>query len=264
MNTASEGATAKVPEVPFCAPRTLRFAGRLTFEGPDTVRKHGVSWRLRREVEAMEYVRRHTSTPIPTIIEVHFDTEDEQSPGWILMERIAGVELGGAWPEMSEAARAETMRQLHSFFEQLHQLRPKGTMWIGSCSRGPAYDQRLDNRFGCGPFPTVGEFHDFLVAPVKNCPRPELAAKFRGQLPDTHEIRFAHADFSWENVLVDPETGHVNGILDWEMAGVWPEWWEYRKALFGARSQLWWMDVLKEIMAVYPGETEVDMCLEMY
>lgn len=83
--------------------------------------------------------------------------------------------------------------------------------------------------------------HDFLVRPVKDCPRPELAAVYRRQLPDESGIVFAHADVSWENILVDCASGHVTGILDREMAGFWPEWWEYRKAIYGARSKPWWM-----------------------
>ena len=83
----------------------------------------------------------------------------------------------------------------------------------------------------CGPFASVAEFHDYLVAPVQRCPRPDWVAKDRKQLPDTYEICFAHADLSWENILVDASTGKVNAILDWEMAGFWPEWWEYRKGI---------------------------------
>ncbi|KAL2126803.1 hypothetical protein VTI74DRAFT_215 [Chaetomium olivicolor] len=245
------------------APRTLRAAGRLIFESLDTVRKRGVSWRLQREVEAMDYVRCQTSIPIQAIIEVHLDTESDRE-GWILMERLPGVELGVAWPEMTEAARVETIGQLRSFFKELHQLRPPGNGWVGSCSGGPAYDHRLNNRTTCGPFPTVGDFHDYLVAPLKECPRPEWVSKYRSRLPDTHEIQFAHADLSWENILLDPKTGRVNGILDWEMAGFWPAWWEYRKALFGSRSQPWWSQILKEVMAEYPEETEADMDLEMF
>jgi hypothetical protein len=182
----------------------------------------------------------------------------------MLMERFPGEELGVAWPKMNEDARRETMMQLKSHFKQLHQLRPEEPGWIGSCSGGPAYDHRLDSRFTRGPFPTASAFHDHLVAPLKECPRPEWASRYRDQLPDHHDIRFAHADISWENILVNSETGEVNGILDWEMAGFWPGWWEYRKALFGARSQPWWMDVVKEIMTEYPRETEVDMDLEMF
>lgn len=62
----------------------------------------------------MEYVRHHTSIPVPAIIEVHSDTDDEKSQGWMLMERLPGVELGVAWPKMSEDARTETIKQLRS------------------------------------------------------------------------------------------------------------------------------------------------------
>lgn len=169
----------------------------------------------------MEYVQHRTSIPIPAIIEVHFAAEQDQGKeqSWMLMERLPGEELGVAWPKMNEDARRETIEQLKSHFEQLHQLRPEEPGWIGSCSGGPAYDHRLDSRFTRGPFPTVSAFHDHLVAPLKECPRPEWASRYRDQLPDHHDIRFAHADFSWENILVNPETGEVNGILDWEMTG---------------------------------------------
>lgn len=53
---------------------------------------------------------------------------------------------------------------------------------------------------------------------------PHLIPKYRHRLPDDDEIVFAHGDISWEHVLVDPSTGHVTGIIDWEMAGFWPRW----------------------------------------
>ncbi|KAK3940148.1 kinase-like protein [Diplogelasinospora grovesii] len=242
----------------------LQAPSRLTLEGPDSVRKRGESSLLRREVEAMNYVQRHTSIPIPTILEVHLDDKSNDENSWILMQRLPGLQLGTAWPKMDGKARSETIRQLKSYLEQLHQLRPPGAGWIGSASGGPAYDHRLSNMSTCGPFASVAEFHDFLVAPVRQCPRPELVSKYRSQLPDTYDVRFAHADLSWENILVDVSTGKVTGILDWEMAGFWPEWWEYRKALFGSRSQPWWTQLLKEVITEYPRETDIDMELEMF
>ncbi|KAL2168252.1 hypothetical protein VTG60DRAFT_220 [Thermothelomyces hinnuleus] len=173
-------------------------------------------------------------------------------------------------PSSRESRLSPTQKRKHIINILYHaansqrSLRPGGAGWIGSCSGGPAYDHRLDNRSTCGPFSTVGDFHDLLVAPLKECPRPEWVEKYRPRLPDNHEIRFAHADLSWENILLDSDTGHVTGILDWEMAGFWPAWWEYRKALFGVRCQPWWTQVLKEIMTEYPEETEVDMDLEMF
>ena len=147
---------------------------------------------------------------------------------------------------------------------ELYKLRPAGAGWIGSCSIGPAYDHRINNMTTCGPFASVGEFHDYLFAPVRRCPRRELASKYRSQLPDMHGISFAHADLSWENILVDISTGKVNGILGWEMAGFWPDWWEYRKALFGSRSTSWLIELMRNVMPDYTKETDVDMDLEMY
>lgn len=235
-------------------------------ESPDseaTFRKEADTYRLRREVEAIDYVRKHTSIPVPKILDIYLDA-DERGGSWAIMNLIPGQQLGEAWRTMRVSAKAQTISDLKSYLEQLRRLRPSEPGWIGSCSGGPAYDHRINNRATCGPFASISEFHDFLVASIKNCPRPEWVAKYRSQLPDDHPIVFAHADISWENILVDPATGIVTGIVDWEMAGFWPQWWEYRKALFGSRSQLWWMSVLEQIMPQYKSETDADMDIEMF
>jgi aminoglycoside phosphotransferase len=235
---------------------------RADFDRTETFRKDGDAFRLRREVEAMIYAKSHTSIPIPSVLEVHLEDKDEIS--WILMERLPGQQLGECWPTMSEGARAETIRQLKKHLEQLRRLHPVAPGWIGSCSGGPAYDHRINNMALCGPFSTVSEFHDFLVAPVRDCPRPEWVDKYRRLLPDSHGIVFSHADISWENILVERTTGDVTGIVDWEMAGFWPDWWEYRKALFASRDVKWWRDIVMQVMQEYSTETETDMELEMF
>lgn len=215
----------------------------------------------------MNYVRAHTSVPVPEIIDVHLEDDADGGGSWMLMQKLPGVELGTAWLDMDRGARQETTRQLKAHLQQLHQLRPPPHLagWVCSSSGGPAFDHRLsNNKTTCGPFTSVGEFHDFLAAPVRNCPRPEWFEKYRCQLADTYGVRFSHADLSWENVLVDPATGDVSGVLDWEMAGFWPEWWEFRKALFGGRSQTWWMEVVRGVMADHSVVTDVDMDLEMF
>jgi aminoglycoside phosphotransferase len=239
---------------------------RVTFERTDTIRKCGDAFKLLREVEAMQFVQSRTSIPLPRVLDTNIIENDVKDQSWIIMERLAGIELGKAWPGMSENARARTIKELQSYLEQLHAIRPPAheTAWIGSCSKGPAYDHRLNNMSTCGPWASVGEFHDFLVGPVKASPRPDWVAKFRCKLPDSHNITFAHADLSWENILVEPDSGKVTGILDWEMAGFWPRWWEYRKALYGARSQSWWRDILGKITEEYREETDNDMDLEMF
>ncbi|RMZ75099.1 hypothetical protein DV738_g5654, partial [Chaetothyriales sp. CBS 135597] len=232
---------------------------------PEPFRKSARVFKLRREVEALDYVRKSTTIPVPYIIDSHLDVTDPAADhGWILMQRLPGIQLGDAWPAMDEDQRRRVVVELRGYLKQLHALQPPVAGWIGSCTgSGPVYDHRLNNLAPCGPFTSVAEFHDYLVAPIKKCPRPEWAVKYRQRLNDNYNTRFTHADLSWENILVDPDTGTITGIIDWEMAGFWPEWWEYRKAMLGSR-QLWWAQLVDQVMQRYPAETEADMDIEMF
>ena len=42
--------------------------------------------------------------------------------------------------------------------------------------------------------------------------------------PNGQRFHFAHGDLSVANVMLDPNTGAITGILDWEMAGFRPAW----------------------------------------
>jgi hypothetical protein len=233
---------------------------RINQGSADTIRKRGTGFQIQREALAMAFVRKHTSIPVPEVFDVRLNEHDS----WIIMQHVPGTRLDLAWPGMLEDIRTTTVTQLKAYFEQLRNLRPPTSSWIGSCDNGPAYDHRLNNGFPCGPFASVSEFQDFLVAPVQQCPRPELAIGYRKCLPDDYPVNFAHADMSYEHIFVDPKTGNVTGIVDWEMAGFWPCWWEYRKALYGSRQQRWWIDMVDRIMPSYQKELEVDSDLEAF
>lgn len=194
--------------------------GRVSYEAGSTVRKCGSSFRIKREIEAITFVRNHTTIPIPEIIDCQVDS----NTSWFLMKRLNGTTLGSAWPNMNNHARQNSLSQLKSYLGQLQNLHPSNHGQIGSCSGEAAYDHRLNNGSPIGPFHSVSEFHDFLVAPVKQCPRPELYLKYRNEFSDSFAVHFAHADFSYNNILVDENTGNIMGVIDWEMAGFWPEW----------------------------------------
>ncbi|KAI1743511.1 kinase-like protein [Xylaria scruposa] len=239
-----------------------RSSSRITSSGVDKIRKEGAAFRIFREAEAIEFVRKNTSLPVPAVFEIGPATGLSS----LIMEKMPGRQLGEAWPNMSDAARSHTISRLKQHLAQLHDLRPPSPSpdWIGSCSRGTAYDHRLTNLTTCGPFNSVGAFHDFLVAPVRDCPKPELADSYQLRLSDHYQIVFTHAAISEENILVNETTGDITGILDWEMAGYWPEWWEYRKALYGARNKIWWRTIVGQIMVEYEKEAELDMDIEMF
>ncbi|PGH12250.1 hypothetical protein AJ79_04430 [Helicocarpus griseus UAMH5409] len=212
------------------------------------------------DVQAVKFVRENSTIPVPDVLEVHISGPDS----WFRMERLPGTQLGEAWARMDERAQVVTTGQLKLYLKQLRELPVPSTASIGSLSSGSAYDHRLNNGFPCGPFASVAEFHDFLVAPVLRSPRPEWSGEYCRLLNDNYMIQFAHADLSFENILVNEHTGKVTAILDWEMAGFWPEWWEFLKALYGGRSLPWWFAVVKNTMPCYNQELEVECDLEMF
>lgn len=54
---------------------------------------------------------------------------------------------------------------------------------------------------------------------------------------------FTHADIVPRNIMVDEE-GRINGIIDWENAGWYPDYWEYSNMMRPSEDIDWqkWMD----------------------
>ncbi|KAH9876024.1 hypothetical protein IAQ61_003489 [Plenodomus lingam] len=76
-----------------------------------------------------------------------------------------------------------------------------------------------------------------------------------------HDIVFTHVDLNMRNILVD-ENMRLSGIVDWECAGWYPEYWEYTKGHFGVRVHVRWIaDVIEQAFTQYPDELEAGVML---
>ncbi|KAH0584517.1 hypothetical protein H2248_010050 [Termitomyces sp. 'cryptogamus'] len=118
----------------------------------------------------------------------------------------------------------------------------------------------------CGPWESEADFNAFLLKPLDKRKPGDWQREFRDTLAGyNHRIVFSHADLSPDNVMVDKETGKVTGIIDWEMAGWWPEYWEYRKAMYGGRSSLsWWTKLLEDVMETHWEKWGLESDLENF
>ncbi|EIN06806.1 hypothetical protein PUNSTDRAFT_72547 [Punctularia strigosozonata HHB-11173 SS5] len=202
---------------------------------PHTILKTGFSHYILREAEALAFVRANTSIPVPCVYD-------------------------RAWPAMTQAAQDFVVAQLRAYLAELRALKQPDGPWIGSCSGGPGADHRIRTRDGSFPrLPSVAAFHDLLHQRIKAHRPGPYYDSIRRQYKDDYPIVFSHADFNPANIMVDPSTGRVTAIVDWEMAGWWPAYWEYRKALYGWNTDdPEWMRVVPQIMDVYDAEYNVD------
>ncbi|TFY63573.1 hypothetical protein EVJ58_g3183 [Rhodofomes roseus] len=60
---------------------------------------------------------------------------------------------------------------------------------------------------------------------------PEHLANYQRIYDMAHTVVLSHGDLAPHNILV--MDGHITGVIDWEAAGWYPEYWEYTTMLKG-------------------------------
>jgi thiamine kinase-like enzyme len=150
------------------------------------------------------------------------------------MEKMYGVTLEDAWKSLDRRARKKLANDLRRHLQQLraiHQpLEIKGQ--FTSFIHGPVCDATLSIVSARGPFMTAHEFFDYLLLlisdynPLKQEYMELLGAN--SQLP----LYLTHGDLSPRNIIVDPQSVRITGIIDWTTCAWMPPYWERFKATF--------------------------------
>ena len=77
-----------------------------------------------------------------------------------------------------------------------------------------------------GPFPDDHTFRKTIgEAYYANAGRRRTPEEVTDSLPSSSSSVLSHCDLAPRNILVDG--GKITGIIDWEFAGWYPEYWEY-------------------------------------
>jgi tRNA A-37 threonylcarbamoyl transferase component Bud32 len=180
------------------------------------------------EAAAMKLVSDKTSIPVPKIYNVYTDTATGHVR--IIMEFIDGDRLCDTWDEYSSDEKDEVLNQLRDYVTQLRTL--KGS-FIGSVDGTCCEDQMFTDEIGAyGPYTDEESFNKGIATAVKNT----LTGSWVDRVADmvmtlnNHDTVMTHGDLNPRNVLV--KGSKVVAVLDWEMAGFYPEYWEYVKALY--------------------------------
>lgn len=163
------------------------------------------------------------------------------------MTLIHGSRLQEKWDTLDEKTKESVCRQLWGFIANIRNI-PRPT--------------ELNGFFQCAVDGTPTT--DPMLADLNEPARPLMndsdvrariyerychfgGRRYEHQLPDmlprSDRSVFTHADIAPRNIMVD-EQNNVTGILDWEFAGWYPDYWEYaqilRPAFWGDWSR--WME----------------------
>jgi aminoglycoside phosphotransferase (APT) family kinase protein len=154
--------------------------------------------------------------PVPDVLEVRRADPATGSPGVLVTTFLPGTRLDLVLPELDAVGRAEVGRACGLVAARLAQMpMPRAGLFVDG-------DLRVEPL----PGPDLAEFvasrHDGTA--LAEWPEPDLAALLavadRAQelLDRVDRTCLVHSDLNPKNLLVDPDTLQVTGVLDWEFA----------------------------------------------
>ncbi|KAK1824809.1 hypothetical protein LTR12_000866 [Friedmanniomyces endolithicus] len=243
--------------------RLVPRSGSVLFISPRVCIK-STYWTRLAEADAMDFVRRNTSVPVP---KVYFACE-HKGRTYIVMERINGDMVANQWYHRSEASKRNILHQLQGMVEEFRGIpRPAG-VGVANINQGPIFDPRLPTDSYWGPFGSVAEFHRALVdqqdiGSVSNDDKfqdlRQLASFYDQPWPD---LVFTHGDLSSLNILCRGD--EVVGIIDWETAGWFPPYWEYTTAWNVNPRNTFWQKEVGKFLTPLPHALKMDTIREKY
>ncbi|EME84196.1 uncharacterized protein MYCFIDRAFT_210810 [Pseudocercospora fijiensis CIRAD86] len=208
------------------------------------------------EAAAMRLLSEKTAIPIPTVHDAYIQ---DDGCGVIIMEYVEGVTLDKAWPTYDLAQKQAVVHQLKRYLNELRQIQ---SPVISSVDGEPCCDQFFSwDMREYGPYSTEMQFHEGLVQALHERADhswSRMVARFLRSMSG-HETVLTHNDLTPSNILVND--GSVVAILDWELAGFYPDYWEYVKAyLFADWQSIWVADSIPDKI-LQPKRTELAFML---
>jgi Phosphotransferase enzyme family len=168
------------------------------------------------EVNALEFVRSHTSIPVSKVRQ--YITDKNRVEGYLMMEKIEGTPLNRLWDNLLGDTRCCIVSTLRDYTCQLREA--SGAY---NCpSPGPIAENKPQACVGpwmlfgdipTSPFPTCKDLMQFIN---KNSHQP---------LNVSQPLVLTHMDLTMCNIVVGPDW--KVWLVDWEWSGFYPPWFEY-------------------------------------
>ena len=144
---------------------------------------------------------------------------------------ISGTPLDRVWANLTADMKSHVREQLNRILAELRRL--PGPSKEGNLGGGTPPVCVAGHRFpkdSSSPIASEAQFNDFLLDDPGL--EPARVDYIRRSLRCDHRIVMTHGDLCPLNILVEiGDRPHIAGIVDWETAGAYPEYWEYINSL---------------------------------
>lgn len=218
-----------------------RYVQRLPFGMYIKMRPKSVAESGKNEFGALALIRNSSTLKVPQPLDLVCD----RRRSYMITGRMPGVTAQSMYPRLSDEQLMLLAQDLSAYLTELRRIRkPPGLAdaAVSNTIGGGCVHARIDESHGTtfeshGPFPDEATFHDYLL--TRRPPAPDEVQR------TGHAIRLSHGDLALRNILIDGR-GRLIGLVDWENAGWYPEYWELT-AFYATIPQRRWETVCSHI-----------------
>lgn len=148
--------------------------------------------------------------PVPKVLDVKLQGSVEE-PAYLLTERLSGMNLETYLATATEEQRRRIGEQLGELLARLSGM----PFLLG----GEFVDGELiPQEFELGGLVDFFYAHSTALDPVRGAKLTVLLAEIDERAEPPERFCLVHSDFNPKNLLVDPETATITGLVDWEFA----------------------------------------------
>ncbi|KAH9898693.1 kinase-like domain-containing protein [Xylariomycetidae sp. FL2044] len=179
---------------------------------------------------------------------------------YLFMSHVPGRPLKNLWGELSSDAKSSMRIQLGNIIRRLRDI-PEPYTYLGGGEPPRCKDLRRTLRISNSNIADEAAFNDFLLC-TGRVHNPVYLELIRSTMNKTHQIVMTHGDLHPGNIMVTRDTQGdftIAAILDWEMSGMYPEYWEFIKAMSGVSHDLSdWYSYIPAELGQYNAEWQQD------
>lgn len=230
------------------------------------------------EMDEISNLRYLNSMSLDIPIPKHLGTLKSGHRTYFFMSLVPGQTLERLWPNLDKQHKTSVQQQLAAMLSSLRSIPPPiigdhgSAFRIGSFVSGTCRDVRRISRSCETPIITEAAFNEFLCRHQGRTQTPWIKM-IHSSMRSDHQVVPTHGDLHPRNIMVAWDgdaatTVKVTGLIDWQVSGWYPEYWEYVKALstISPRDPLSdWCDYLPTgTIGSWPVEFSLDLLISRW
>ena len=216
------------------------------------------------EAENMKFLAANSKVLVPKVYTAFIDLETNQT--FIIMEYIRGDNLQKLLPSLMPTEKVIICKLVKDAIIKLQKISLPG--YLGTLNHQPYHDSvfwtKDNNPLISGPFANQKEMNCRILERLHQTELSQYIQLLQKTVDSTlhnHHPVFTHGDLQLKNIMVEKDESRNDGspaftiiLIDWEIAGWYPEYWEFCNATISCRFKPNWLELIPDILDQYPVE----------